>query len=114
MDRPQRLAKRQEHRSAGFYGARLTPASGSRDAKGDAATGTELFEFKHTERRSYSLTLASWLMHWHHALLSGKRAVMEIEFTRPDGGDPKYLVVLDRNDYLELRDKAARHDGLGG
>lgn len=110
MDRPQRLAKRQEHRSADFYGARLTPASGSGSVKGDAETLTELFEFKHTERKSYSLTLAGWLIHWHRALMAGKRAVLEIEFTRPDGGDPKYLVVLDRDEYLELRRGYESHD----
>ncbi len=48
MDKPQRLARRQESRSATYYGARQTPRSGSGDVKGDAYTETELFEFKHT------------------------------------------------------------------
>lgn len=110
MDRPQRLARRQERRSADYYGARLTPASGSRDVKGDAETLTELFEFKHTERQSYSVKLADWLAHVTHALLADKRPVLEIEFTDPMGMHPKHLVVLRREDYLELRQGYEAHD----
>lgn len=107
MDRPQRLAARQERRSAAFYGARLTPASGSLDSKGDAYTDTELFEFKHTERRSYSLKpgefarLATW------ALIARKRPVLEVEFTTPEGRNIGHLVVLDRDDYLAMRGELA-------
>lgn len=103
MDKPQRLARRQEHTSAEVYGARVTPASGSRDAKGDAETDSELFEFKHTQLQSYRLRLADWLAHARHAILAGKKPVLEIEFTRPDGSCQRHVVVLDRDDYLELR-----------
>jgi hypothetical protein len=112
MDKPQRLARRQEHRSAEFYGARLTPASGSRDAKGDAETADELFEFKHTEQLAFRLRAADWIRHRTAALVSGKRPVWEIEYTRPDGTSPEYVVVLDRDDYLELR-AASNYAGLG-
>jgi hypothetical protein len=105
VDLPQRLARQQERRSAEFYGARLTPASGSRDAKGDAETADELFEFKHTERLSYGLKMSSWLRHRTAAILAGKRPVMEVEYTRPDGSHPEYVVVLDRDDYLAMRDE---------
>lgn len=108
MDKPQRLAERQERRSADVYGARLTPASGSRDAKGDAETGSELFEFKHTEQLAYRLRIADWLAHARHALLAGKKPVLEIEFTKPDGSCRRHLVVIDRDDYLELRERAGR------
>lgn len=106
MDKPQRLAQRQEARSALVYGARLTPASGSRDAKGDAETDRELFEFKHTELQSFRLRVADVLAHIRHAILVGKRPVWEIEFTRTDGTCRHHLVVLDRDDYLALRERA--------
>lgn len=107
MDLPQRLARRQEHRSAGFYGAMLTPASGSRDAKGDAYTDTELFEFKHTERQSFGLRRLDFTRHATAALLSGRRPVWEIEYTDRDGRFPQYVVVLDRDEYLAMRDELA-------
>ena len=105
MRKPQRLAERQEHRSAAIYGARLTPASGSLFAKGDAETADELFEFKHTERKSFSLKVADWLLHRAYAVKAGKRPVLEIEYTLPDGREPHHVVVLDRDDYLEMRDE---------
>lgn len=114
MDRPQRLARRQEIKSAEFYGAQLTPASGSRDSKGDAYTtgdeylSGELFEFKHTERQSFGLRFRDFWRHRQAALLSGRRPVWEIEYTSPAGMHPHYLVVLDRNDYLNMRDELAR------
>ena len=107
MDLPQRLARKQERRSADFYGARLTPASGSRDAKGDAETDDELFEFKHTERLSYGIKMSAWRRHRAAAITSGKRPVMEVEYTRPDGTNPEYVVVLDRDDYVAMRDELA-------
>ncbi len=108
MERPQRLAKRQEHRSAAFYGARAVPASGSGDVKGDAETDDELFEFKHTEGKSYSLVRKEWTDHLRHALLSSKRAVWEVEYTRADGSWPQYVVVLDRDDYKAMKEELAR------
>lgn len=108
MDLPQRLARRQEIRSAEFYGARLTPASGSRDAKGDAETDGELFEFKHTEKQSYGLRVTDFNRHRTAAVVSGKRPVWEIEYTNPRGSFPQYVVVLDRDDYLAMRDDLAQ------
>lgn len=102
MNRPQRLARRQEIRSAEFYGARLVARSGSGDVKGDAYTDTELFEFKHTERLGFRLVLADWLAHVQHALLAHRRPVWEIEYTLPNGSIPRYAVVLDRDDYRGL------------
>lgn len=108
MELPQRLARKQEIRSAGFYGARLTPASGSRDAKGDAETDDELFEFKHTERQSYGVKLADMLKLTWQAVVAGKRPVLEIEFTKPDGSKPQHFVVIPRADYLAMRDELAQ------
>jgi hypothetical protein len=105
VDRPQRLAKRHEQRSADFYGARLTPASGSGTSKGDAASGTELFEFKHTERQSFGLRFRDFSNHHLHALQAGLRAIMEVEYTDPNGLHPHYLLVMTRDDYVAMRDE---------
>ena len=107
MERPQRLARKQEHRSAEYWGARLVPKSGSGDSKGDAETDTELFEFKHTQQKGFRLVLADWLAHVQHAVVVGKRAVWEIEYTLPDGSIPRYAVVVDRDDYKALLDELA-------
>lgn len=107
MEKPQRLAKRQEIRSAEFYGARLTPASGSGDFKGDAYTDDELFEFKHTERQSFGLRRLDFFQHARAALLADRRPVWEIEYTTPSGGHPQYVVCLDRDDYKSMRDELA-------
>lgn len=117
MNRPQRLARRQEQRSADFYGATLTPASGSGDSKGDAFTATELFEFKHTERQSFGLRFRDFAAHRLHSLQAGRRPVMEIEYTDPNGLHPHYLLVMDRDDYVAMRDELeqlrAGHCGEG-
>lgn len=108
MDRPQRLALRQERRGAESYGARLTPASGSRDVKGDAYSDDELIEFKHTERKSFALKLAELMKAATAAILASKRMVFEVEFTRPDGSQPVRFVVLNKDEYLSMRAEMAK------
>lgn len=111
MDRPQRLARKQERKGAESYGGRLTPASGSKiDAKADAESDSEFIEFKHTEKKSFGLKLDELLKVARHAILAGKRMVFEVEFTRPDGTWPVRFVVLNKDEYMELRD---RHCGEG-
>lgn len=107
MDKPQRLADRQEERAAAYYGGRRVSRSGSGDAKGDVITATELIECKHTERLSYGLMYRTFWAHWQNALLAGKRAVMEIEYTSPRGLRPQYLVVLDRDEYKTMAGRIA-------
>jgi len=106
MDKPQRLARRQENIAAEYYGGRLVPASGSGNVKGDVETATELIECKHTQQQAYRLRLTDWLVHASHALIAGKRPVLEIEFTDERGLHGRHVVVLSRDDYLELRAKA--------
>ena len=104
MKLPQRLARRQEEQAARDYGGRLVAQSGSGDLKGDVETPDELIECKHTEKLGFRLVLADWLAHVQHALLAGKRPVWEIEYTLPNGSIPRYAVVVDKNDYLAMRD----------
>jgi hypothetical protein len=102
VDRPQRLADRQEERAAAYYGGRRTPRSGSGDRKGDVETPTELIECKHTQRLSFGLMYRMFGSLMLQALLAHKRPVMEIEYTTPRGAFPNYLVVLDRDDYRSM------------
>jgi len=110
VELPQRLARRQETVAATMYGGRLVSQSGSGDDKGDVETGTELIECKHTERKSFSLKLADLMKAAKHAILADKRMVFEVEFTNPDGTWPVRFVVLNRDEYIALRD---RHCGEG-
>lgn len=107
MDKPQRLAKRQEQEAARSYDGRVTPASGSRDSKGDVESATELIECKHTERASYSLKVADLLKLARQAILRDRRMVLEIEYTRPDGTHPVRFVVLNKDEYVAMRDELA-------
>lgn len=103
MDRPQRLARRQEKKGAASYGARLTPMSGSGDVKGDALADDELIEFKHTEKKSFYLKLADLRKFATQAIIAGKRMVFEVEFTLPDGTHPWKFVILNRDEYIEMK-----------
>lgn len=109
MDRPQRLARYQETEAARSYGGQLVGQSGSGDSKGDVITATELIECKHTERKSFSLRLTDLLRAARHSILADRRMVFEIEFTQPDGMHPVKFVVLNKDEYIELR---ARMEGL--
>ena len=108
MELPQRLAKRQEKEAADVYGGRLVAQSGSGTSKGDVETDDELIECKHTERKSFSLKLDDLLRCARHALLAHKRMVFEVEFTRPDGTWPVRFVVLNKDEYMEMRDDNAK------
>lgn len=107
MDKPQRLALRQERDAARSYSGRATPASGSRDSKGDVESDTELIECKHTERASYSLKLADLLKLARQAILRDRRMVLEIEYTKPDGTRAIKFVVLNKDEYTAMTDEIA-------
>jgi hypothetical protein len=103
MDRPQRLARRQEQVAARSYGGRAVPQSGSGWSKGDVETPTELIECKHTERKSYSVKLADLMTFARRAIMVSKRMVLELEFTQPDGLHPVRFVVLNKDEYTEMK-----------
>lgn len=108
MERPQRLARRQEEVAARDYGGRAVVQSGSGWSKGDVETAAELIECKHTEKKSYSLKLAELLRAARQAILADRRMVFEVEFTQPDGLQPVRFVVLNKDEYIGMRDLLAR------
>lgn len=113
MNKPQRLARRQEQRSSEDYGAKLTPASGSQPGvKGDGYTGTELIEYKHTQGKSFGLRRDELEKLFRQAITAGRRAVWEIEYTDQYGRKPFQVVVLDKDDYLAMKEMAAIYEDL--
>lgn len=95
--------------AARSYGGRATPASGSGDVKGDVYTENELIECKHTERKSYSLKVADLLKLARQAIMVGRRMVLEVEFTDPMGLRPVRFVVLNKDEYTEMKAVIASH-----
>ena len=96
----QRRSKLQEKRGAAAYGGRLTPGSGNGwRKKGDVHTDTEMIEMKTTTKSRYPLDTKELRTLWDNALLDDKIPVFEIEFA----DDHMTVVVLDKNDYVMLR-----------
>jgi hypothetical protein len=62
-----------------------------------------LVEAKTTEAASFSLKKATWDKIRREALLDGRIPVMAVQI------QGRNLVVLDEEDFLELRSNAARH-----
>ena len=90
-----------ERNTAARYNGRTTPQSGAGwVAKNDVRTFTESIECKTTKAASFSLKVSELKKADKTALLDGRRMVFEIQFE----GRGKY-VVLNEEDYLELRDK---------
>lgn len=94
----QKMADRQEKKTAQAYGGRLTPRSGAGWVhKGDVSTEDEVIECKATGKSQITLK-AAWLVKvFGEATRKLKRPVLELSL----GGED--YVVLRRHDYLELR-----------
>jgi hypothetical protein len=111
MDRAHREARKQEHVTAINHGGRGTPASGSGNTKNDVRTIDWSLEVKTTTKKTYSLALSTFELAETHALRDGRRAAVVIAFDRGIGRRPKRLVVMDEDDFLELRDNGPASTG---
>lgn len=102
----QKRSKLQEIKAASQYDGRLTPGSGNGWVKkADVRTDTELIELKTTTKATYPLSARELQKHWDHALIDGRIPVFEIQFTDPSGHVDLTCVVLDKNDYLIVRER---------
>lgn len=91
-----------------MVGGRTVPASGAFwSRKGDVRTDDLLIEAKTTEKGSYSIKRETWEKIRREALLDGRVPVLAISIQN------RNLVVLDEEDFLELRSLAARGVGEG-
>jgi hypothetical protein len=94
-------SQRQESRIAEESGGQPTLMSGaSWFQKNDVRTPTESWEAKTTRGRQFILKLEELRRAWTQSVVDNRRMVWEIEF-----GDERY-VVLNKDDYIELRDWA--------
>jgi hypothetical protein len=101
-------SQRQEKSIAKKISGRVVPASGAFwSRKGDARSEDLLVEAKTTDKASYSIKGATWDKIRKEALLDGRIPVMAIQIQGRD------LVVLDQEDFLELRSIARRYLGEG-
>lgn len=71
--------------------------------KGDVRTEDELWELKITDAKSYSLKDAELQKNINHALLDGRMPIFLVEFK----SSGNRYVVMDENDYMELRERAS-------
>lgn len=95
-------SKRQELRASRLYNGKLTPGSGNQwHTKGDVITDEEMIELKTTTKDIYPLDWRVLKEHLTNALLAGKMPVFEIEYA----GNGVTVVVLDKEDYLALRER---------
>lgn len=101
MDRPQRLARRQESVTATKHGGRVTPASGSGSVKNDIRNTEWSLEVKSTSKRSYSVSLDTLAKAEKNALEDGRRMALVLAFLTPGKPAKRYVLVAE-DDYLEL------------
>lgn len=101
-------SQKQERSLAKNLGGRTVPASGAFwSRKGDVRSDDLLVEAKTTEAASYSIKKAVWEKIRKEALLDGRIPVLAVQI------QGRNLVVLDEEDFLELRSNAGRHLGEG-
>jgi hypothetical protein len=99
-------SQRQEKSIAKKIGGRVVPASGAFwSRKGDARSDDLLVEAKTTDKASFSIKKAIWDKIRKEALLDGRTPVLAIQI------QDRNLVVLDQEDFLELRLLANRDLG---
>lgn len=91
---------------AGAIGGKPTAGSGAFwSRKGDARADDLLVEAKRTDKASYSIKKAIWEKIRREALLDGRMPVLALEI------QGRNLVVIDEEDFLELRSKADLGEG---
>lgn len=105
MDRPQRLAQRQEQLTAQLHGGRVTPASGSGSTvKNDVRNDDWSIEVKSTSAKSYSLSKDVLAAAEKNALSDGRKMALVVSFVPPRSTATRATryVVLSEDDFLEL------------
>lgn len=98
-----RDSQKQEQALARKLGGSVNSGSGNGwIRKSDVRTDNELWELKITSAKSYSLKDAELQQNINHALMDGRMPIFLVEF-KPTGN--RY-VIMDENDYMDLRERA--------
>lgn len=96
-------SQRQERKLAQEKAGSVNSGSGNGwIRKGDVRTPDELWELKITGAKSYSLKDAELQKNIEYALIDGRMPIFLVEF-QSTGNE---YVILDRNDYEDLRERA--------
>lgn len=94
----------QERLQANKLGGSVNSGSGNGwIRKGDVRTDNELWELKITDAKSYSLKDTELQKNINQALFDGRIPIFLVEFK----SSGNRYVVMDENDYLELRERAS-------
>lgn len=110
----QKRSQQQEKKVAEELGGKVQKGSGSSDfAKGDVRKmGSARVECKTTSKKSYALKLQEIQKITTEAIQGGMEGwAMQIEFQGQMGGRKK-VAVIDWYEYLDLKEKASRYEGL--
>jgi hypothetical protein len=100
-------SQRQERRLSNQVGGSVNSGSGNGwIRKSDVRSVDELWELKITSAKSYALKDAELEKNTNYALMDGRIPVFLVEFQ----GSGNEWVILSKDDYLELKQKA----GLNG
>lgn len=101
MKTSQRKGRENEKKKVRLYGGRRTPGSGNKwGFKGDIKGDVFLFEDKHTDRKSFSITEKLWNKAKKEALLESRRPAFRVTFASGTS-----FIVLDEPDFYEIMDK---------
>lgn len=113
MDRPQRLARKAEEKTAELHGGRITPGSGSgRATKNDVRNEKWSFEVKSTSHKTYPLTREVLKKAEDNAMVDGRHMALVVEFVNPPGMYHARLhagryVTMTEDDFLEREQELA-------
>lgn len=96
-------SQRQEKALALMRGGSVNSGSGNGwIRKGDVRTPDELWELKITSAKSYSLKDAELQKNIENALVDGRIPIFLVEFK----SNGNRYVIMDENDYIDLRERA--------
>ena len=96
--------QKKETKDADIFQGKRTPRSGGFwSFPGDVKSDEFLIDSKDTDKKSYSVNKKIWDKINHEALKSGKIPILSISII--NDGKSVDLVILDRNDFVELLSK---------
>ena len=98
----QRQSQKHEKRLAKEFDGKTVSGSGAPwSHDGDVKTEDLLIEHKYSAKKSFSITETVWNKIWHEAWRVKRTPILGVHF-----GNGVNLIIMDENDFTELRDRA--------